>query len=509
MKKILTSVAVTLSLIVPSVSTAAPIDFSGGVSNEYLYEEVVFITGTPIKFAGEVKVTRKDKSDTSSVTYKMDLKPVTKDKKTGEIPDMNYKKSVTYDTEYINHEGIGQTTGKTIVGKFSESIDVAGVKYNLKDYQFFKSDAIDNRAASDFYSGDITARKYYEVTGSGVGDSSTVTVDIIGTNSGYENFWGVTETQSISQTISSNLNSDSEGDSGQGNSESELEKIITKPWTGIVNIKASDSLTKTLKYSTNDANHSSFEGGHVKVTNEEAVSRYRYNLPSGTGSVSLNAQKVPKLERLIIPKFRDVNGHWAEEDIKKLYSLDVFGGNGTIFSPNTPMNRLDFTRAVVKSSDIRNSDDGSKKSRKKVQEEATFVDLPTTHKDYQYVKSAVEKGIIAGDQDSFGNRTFNPNRNLTRAQAITILVRALGFENRAPNPGYITTFADDAKIPYWAKDSIYMAKEMNLIQGDPSNRVNPDRELSRAEASTLLVKFLEFLERDLQKDYRENIINFN
>jgi len=54
-----------------------------------------------------------------------------------------------------------------------------------------------------------------------------------------------------------------------------------------------------------------------------------------------------------------------------------------------------------------------------------------------------------------------------------------------------------------------MAKEIGLIQGDQLNRVNPNQVLTRAEASAMLVRFLEFLEQDLQQDYRENIILFN
>ena len=512
MKRIITVAAVIMSLVIPSVSLAVPTDFSGGVNNEYRYEEVVFLTGEPIKFVGEVTIKESDKKGKKSVSYTM-KNMVPHEDYMGKYDGAKYTKSVTYDTDYSDHVGIGQTTGKTTVGKSKESLQVDGVKIDLKDYQFFKSDAIDNRAASDFYSGDITARKYYEVTGDGEG---TITVDISGTNSGYENFWGVTETQSIDHTISANIVGEEEPEgaeppAGAENAEEKPDNVKMGKWTGTVNIKSSDSLTKTLRYSSNDAQHSSFEGGNVKVTNEEAVSKYRYNLGNGVaGTINLNAQKVPQLDRLIIPKFRDVNGHWAAEDIHKLYSLDVFGGSNTIFSPDTPMSRIDFTKAIVKSCDIRGNDDGEKKTRRKnSKEESIFTDLAISHDDYEYVKSAVEKGIIAGSQDQFGNRTFLPDSNLSRAQAITILVRALGFENRAPNPGYVTTFADDKDIPSWAKDSIYMAKEMNLVQGDPANRVNPDKQLSRAEASTLLVRFLEFLEHDLQKDYRENIVNFN
>lgn len=507
MKRTLTIAAVLVSLIIPSVSLAVPTDFSGGVGNEIRYEEVVFLTGEPIKFVGEVTIKESDRKDKKSVSYTM-KNMVPHEDYMGKYDGAKYTKSVTYDTEYSDHIGIGQTTGKTTVGKAKESLQIDGVKIDLKDYQFFKSDSIDNRAASDFYSGDITGRKYYEVTGEGEG---TITVDISGTNSGYENFWGVTETQSIDHTISANIVGPEEEAPAEGEEEAEEEPQNVKmgKWTGTLNIKSSDSLTKTLRYSSNDAQHSSFEGGHVKVTNEEAVSKYRYNLPGGSGTINLNAQNVPQLDRLIIPKFRDVNGHWAEENIKKLYSLDVFGGSQSIFSPDTPMNRLDFTKAVVKSCDIRSNDDGKKKSKKKSKEDTVFTDLSVNHPDYEYVKSAVEKGIIAGTQDSFGNRTFDPDSNLSREQAITILIRALGFENRAPNPGYVTTFADDRNISSWAKDSIYMAKEINLVTGDTANRVNPKKQLTRAEASTLLVKFLEFLEHDLQKDYRENILNFN
>ena len=53
-----------------------------------------------------------------------------------------------------------------------------------------------------------------------------------------------------------------------------------------------------------------------------------------------------------------------------------------------------------------------------------------------------------------------------------------------------------------------MAKEVGLVQGDSMNRVNPNKVMSRAEASAIIVRFLEFLQKDLKRDYRENIMNF-
>jgi hypothetical protein len=216
----------------------------------------------------------------------------------------------------------------------------------------------------------------------------------------------------------------------------------------------------------------------------------------------------PRVERLIVPKFRDTGGHWAEEDINKLYSLDVFDGNSQFFLADIPMTRLDFTRAVVKACDIRTQTTASTRkvpSRKVKPAASLFRDMAVSDGNYEYVKQAVEKGIISGVTPG----EFNPQGNLTRAQAITIIIRALGFEGRAPSPGYATSFTDDYSIPGWARDSIYVAAELGLVRGDNANHINPNQVMTRAEASALLVKFLTFLEVDLQKDYRENIVLYN
>ncbi|MEN6328450.1 MAG: hypothetical protein ABFD18_19850, partial [Syntrophomonas sp.] len=68
---------------------------------------------------------------------------------------------------------------------------------------------------------------------------------------------------------------------------------------------------------------------------------------------------------------------------------------------------------------------------------------------------------------------------------------------------------DDSQIPGWARDSFYVAGEIGLIKGNNYNQANPNQVMTRAEASAMLVSFLSFLEVDLQKDYRENIILFN
>lgn len=494
-----------LILIIPINSLASPPEFAGGVNNEYEYEEIVFITGRPIKFTGTARITEKDKTETKTISYRMDLTP--------EDKSINGKltRNVSYTIEYDTRDDKGQTIAKMSAARAKEDIEINGDKFSLKDYQFSKSDVIDNRPASDFYSGNMTGRKVYDIIGGGRGRTAEgqVIIDISGGNVGYENFWGATETQIIDFVYNVDWKTETADENGTA--------VYNKSWQGTVRSQVSDSMTKELRYSDNEANFSSFDGGYIRITNSEIVSKYDYDLPyTGRGAnnfrrnqgiVYLSKEMVPKIERLIVPKFRDLGGHWAESYINKLYSLDVFDEVSEFFIPDVPMAREEFTRAIMRASDIRPAQEPKKRvsRRNKEPEISPFIDVSVEDGNYKYIKSGVEKGIIQG----ISKDRFAPKNYLTRAQAITIIIRALGFENKAPTPGYITSFSDDRLIPSWAKDSIYMGKEIGLVQGDRLNRINPNDELTRAEASAMLVRFLEFLEKDLQRDYRENIILFN
>ncbi len=493
--------ALIVILALPVAAYGEPPDFNGGVYNEYEYEEVIFISGEPIIFKGTLDISKSEKADSASVSYKYKLSPVDK------TMAGSLDRRITYETEYNVRTDKGQTTAQTNLKTYRETIQIGTDKYTLSDYQLSKSDVIDNRPASDFYSGTITGRKVYDINK----NQGKVIIDFSGGDVGYKNFWGNTETQMIEYDISV----DREIAPEKG---AEDQKTRNASWSGTVTIFASDSMNKTLQYTDNQASLSSFSGGHMRITNQELVARLDYNLPyvvegevrssRNRGSIELSKNLLPKIERLVVPKFRDVGGHWAEEDISKLYSLDVFEGNSAFFAPDVPMTRMEFTTAIMKACNIRVLAEEPKKTarnRNTAAETSPFKDINTSHPQYSYLKEAVEKGIISGvSQDLFA-----PEDKLSRAQAITILIRALGFENKAPTPGYITSFTDDYAIPEWAKDSFFVAQEIGLIYGDTANRANPNQIMTRAEASAMLVRFLGFLERDLQLDYREHIILYN
>lgn len=87
------------------------------------------------------------------------------------------------------------------------------------------------------------------------------------------------------------------------------------------------------------------------------------------------------------------------------------------------------------------------------------------------------------------------NANLTRAQLVTILVRAFGQENNAKFLNGAASFPDAANHP-WASGYIAMAKQIiaqrsagREIVGMPDGNFNPDGNVTAAEAVAFLMKF--------------------
>ncbi|MEG0259128.1 MAG: S-layer homology domain-containing protein [Lysinibacillus sp.] len=476
MKSFITLLALLVVLtIAPQYTSAITADISGSVKNEYTYEEVVFISGKPVVFRGTskaIKITSKESKGKLVESHNLKL---TGDK--GETLTRNF----TYQSDIVDHSSIGQQTANGNVTKYSEKIVIDGVSYTLADYQFSQGTVTDNRPASDYYSGNVVSRKIYTVPGKRGQAPKTITVDSQSRHAGYENFWGATETQIT-------------------------ESIITESTggKGYVKNRLSTSKSRVLNYEENKPPMSSFDGGYAVVSEKDAISNYTYDIPygAGKGEIDIEAEYMPTIERLIVPKFRDIANIEAKDAIEKLYSLGIYEDANNIFSPSTPMKRYDFTVAVAKAVDLRVLEE---KSANTSSNSSIFKDVPRNKKDYSYFVSAVKKGIITGD-----NGYFNPDRGITRAQTATIFVRALGLENKESGPIYATEYADDANIPEYARNSVYIMNEIGLMVGDSTtNRFNPHKQLTRAQASLVFERFLLYLENDLKENYRDNGIFFD
>ena len=458
-------------LVSPSKSSAEIVDLTGGIKNEYEYEEYVFILGQPMKFTAtskDVKVTVSERQNKITETYRIKMKSTN-----GATLDRTF----TYAYNVSNYDAIGQSTATGEVTKYTEKIKYQDATIDLKDYQMSKSYVTDKRPASDYSSGNAVIRKTYEIKYKG-GETQIVVVSGSGQDASYENFWGAAETQI-------------------------MEYVFDYPdgTVGTVTSRVNHSKSRTLNYEENLGTLASFNGGYAVNSDADTISEYVYELPKGSGKIEFNSEYMPKVERLIVPKFRDLSAHWAKPSIEKLYSLGIFDDQSNFFSPNTAMKRYDFAVAVGKAIDLRVEVGNTKK--KNNAKPNIFKDVKRTRANYEYLVAAYNKGVIKG----VTAEKFDPEGNLTREQAAAIIVRALGLEGKAPDPGYSTSYKDDNKISNYARDGVYVVTQLGIMNGSDGN-FKPHDTLTRAQAAALAERFLQYLENDLKQNYRDDILFF-
>ena len=121
-------------------------------------------------------------------------------------------------------------------------------------------------------------------------------------------------------------------------------------------------------------------------------------------------------------KFTDVDipqNTWYGRALMNLDLLGIVKGyeDGT-FRPNQPVSRAEF---VVLLSRIHELEAGEK----------SFPDVPKTHWAYDAIAAAGAAGWINGYEDG----TFKPDRNITRAEAVTLVNRTL---DRHPDKNHFT-----------------------------------------------------------------------
>lgn len=172
--------------------------------------------------------------------------------------------------------------------------------------------------------------------------------------------------------------------------------------------------------------------------------------------------------------FTDTKGHWASPEINTAYERKIASGYPDFsFKPNASVTRSEFT--VMLMNGLKPNSDGVP---------LTFTDTNLVE-DWavKSVKQAVQLGLISGYPDG----TFRPTANITHAEMISMVVKALGLPLMAGIP---TGYSDDADIPDWAKPAAVISSKNNLLGGTIGNNFASSMLATRAEAVTAIVRML-------------------
>ncbi|KNF09766.1 S-layer domain-containing protein [Gottschalkia purinilytica] len=121
----------------------------------------------------------------------------------------------------------------------------------------------------------------------------------------------------------------------------------------------------------------------------------------------------------------DVVGTEYEKAVEKLVSLGVLGGYGNgEYRPNNTITRAEFSTAVVRVKGLGSAAEAAKGP-------TSFADVPANHWASGYINIASKNGIVYG----VGNGQFAPEAQITYEQAVTLVLRALGYEPAAVAKG--------------------------------------------------------------------------
>ncbi|WP_197029760.1 fibronectin type III domain-containing protein [Brevibacillus borstelensis] len=173
--------------------------------------------------------------------------------------------------------------------------------------------------------------------------------------------------------------------------------------------------------------------------------------------------------------FTDLTGHWAESYIKRAAAKGIVSGypDGA-FKPNHPVTRAEFMMMLA--------------GALQLEEEGATLTFSDQDQIGKWAMQSVAKGVQAGIVNGYGDGSFRPNTQITRAEMAVMIARALKLPHKAQIK---TGFADDEMIPEWAKGSVEAIRGRGITSGREGKKFVPGDTATRAEAATILLRMLD------------------
>lgn len=184
--------------------------------------------------------------------------------------------------------------------------------------------------------------------------------------------------------------------------------------------------------------------------------------------------------------FNDVNNDaWYAKGVNFVAARNLFNGvSSDLFAPDDKMTRAMFVTVLYRyaGSPAVNPSDNN------------FTDVSAGNWYTNGVIWAVEEGVTNG----VGNDRFDPNAPITREAIVTMLNRYLERNSiQLPFQYDKITFADDADISAWAKESVEKMQRTGLVNGMPNNDFCPHDNATRAQVATILYRLILSIEDEV------------
>lgn len=164
--------------------------------------------------------------------------------------------------------------------------------------------------------------------------------------------------------------------------------------------------------------------------------------------------------------FDDIASHWSKTYVEDLATKGVVEGRDGNFEPDAPIYRAEAVKLVLVGLSFQEVEC----------DPSIFPDTEVGDWFCGIVTKAYLKGVIQGD-DGY----FYPARNITRAEAVKILLKTKGIEPPALDAD---PFPDVPKTEWYAGYA-YKAKVLGYVEGI-DGKFEPNKEITRAELAKIV-----------------------
>ena len=176
--------------------------------------------------------------------------------------------------------------------------------------------------------------------------------------------------------------------------------------------------------------------------------------------------------------YTDTQGHWAESYIDFAVSRNLIAGTtATTFSPEIPITRAEFVRALGVLTEARVAGYTS----------SSFTDVSVADPAMPYIEWAAATGIVQG----MGDGTFQPGSAITREAMSVMMKRCADVLGKGPQGAWMIHlgYADTASISDWALEGVTFCSMHGIMTGRPGNVFDPRGQVTRAETCAILQRF--------------------
>ena len=119
--------------------------------------------------------------------------------------------------------------------------------------------------------------------------------------------------------------------------------------------------------------------------------------------------------------------------------------------------------------------------------EANFLDLPTDSE----IADAISWASLVDIVNGYGNGRFGPDDSITREQFAVMLYRLSKWRGDDVSHSVdLSGFADENTVSDWARLGVKWAVATGLIEGTDTGKLNPQFGITRAEAATMLMRYV-------------------